>query len=129
MAPPFGSGDAFVGDLQLLVQAMLDAPERNFLITGSLGLIIAASGWFLGLVANRFFSDASLDPIIYDDSAPLPFVAVPGPTHEVSGRGGIRLPLPGLSGLRERLRAAYAPPRPAAPPRDPEVGGPGDGDA
>ena len=34
----FGSGDAFVIDLQMAVLAMLDVPERNFLIAGSLGL-------------------------------------------------------------------------------------------
>ena len=108
----FGSEDPFVGDLQVLVQVMLDVPERNFLIAGSLGLIIAFAGWVLGFVADRLFSDESLDPNAYDTGPTLPFAAVPGPAHELSRRGGLRLP--DLAGLRERLAGL---PRPARPPR------------
>ena len=119
----FGSSDAFVIDLQSTVQAMLDVPERNFLITGSLGLIIAVAGGLLGLISNRFFSDESLDPIAYDDGPTIPFVAVPGPTHELSQRSGFALPrMPDWSGLRERLRAVRVPTRPQPPPDEPEVG-------
>lgn len=117
----FGSDDPFVTDLQVIVQAMLDVPERNFLIAGSLGLIIAVAGRFFGLVADRFFSDESLDPVAYDTGPTLPFAAVPGPTHEQSDRGGLRLPtLAGVSGLLDRLRAAPAPAEPA--PDQLEVG-------
>ncbi len=123
----FGSEDPFLGDLQVIVQAMLDVPERNFLIAGVLGLIIAVAGRLLHWIANAFFSDESLDPIVYDDGPVLPFTAVPGPTHELSGRAGIGLPLPDLSGLRRRLSAlslpARAPSSPANPPGGPEVGG------
>lgn len=124
----FGAEDAFVIDLQLIVQAMLDVPERNFLITGSLGLAIAVAGRACGLLANRFFSDESLDPIAYDDGPIFPFSAVPGPAHELS-RGGIRLPgLPDMSRLRERLGGLSLSSRPAPQPREPEVGGVPDDD-
>ena len=121
----FGSEDPFVGDLQVLVQVMLDVPERNFLIAGSLGLIIAVGGRILGFIANHLFSDESLDPNAYDVGPTLPFTAVPGPSHELSRRGPLRLP--DLAGLRERLAALSRPARPPAPtpapPREPEVGG------
>ena len=65
----FGSEDPFLGDLQVIVQAMLDVPERNFLIAGVLGLIIAVAGRLLHWIANAFFSDESLDPIVYDTSS------------------------------------------------------------
>ncbi len=121
----FGSEDPFVLDLQVLVQIMLDVPERNFLIAGSLGLIIAFAGRVLGIIANQLFSDESLDPNAYDTGPTLPFTAVPGPTHELSRGGGLRLP--GLSGLRQRLSGLSLPARPPAspppPPREPEVGG------
>ena len=127
----FGSSDAFVIDLQSTAQAMLDVPERNFLITGSLGLIIAVAGRLLGLIANRFFSDESLDPNAYDDGPTIPFIAVPGPAHELARREGVRLPtlprMPDWSALRRRLSAVSLPgrlaSRPPRPPREPEVGG------
>ena len=122
----FGSGDPFVVDLQVLVQTMLDVPERNFLIAGFVGLIIAVTGRVLGFIADRLFSDESLDPNVYDVGPTLPFTAVPGPAHELSRREGARLP--DLTGLRRRLGGLVAPaPPPAAPPpptpREPEVGG------
>lgn len=118
----FGSDDAFVTDLEVIVQAMLDVPERNFLVTGAVGLIIAVAGRAFGMVADRFFSDESLDPVAYDTGPALPFSAVPGPTHEQSDRVGIRLSaLPGVSGLLDRLRPVPVesdPGRPEAGPRD-----------
>ena len=122
----FGSEDPFISDLQVIVQAMLDVPERNFLIAGVLGLVIAVAGRAFGLIANRFFSDESLDPLAYDTGPALPFTAVPGPTHEESDREGVRLAsLPGVSALVGRLRSVTAPPRPAPEPaaEEPEVGG------
>ncbi|MCY3603225.1 MAG: hypothetical protein OXH12_09120, partial [Chloroflexi bacterium] len=76
-------------------------------------------------IADHLFSDESLDPNAYDTGPTLPFTAVPGPTHELSRPGGLRLP--GLSGLRQRLSGMSLPSRPPAspapPPREPEVGG------
>lgn len=140
----FGSGDAFIVDLQTIVLAMVDVPERNFLITGVLGLIITLSGWLLGFIADQFFSDESLDPAEYDVGPVLPFTAVPGPAHDLSSRSAFPGPaafrLPTLSGLRSRLPGASRPPRPVPPPalppepevggvREPEVGGLRDEDA
>ncbi len=130
----FGSGDAFIVDLQTIALAMVDVPERNFLITGVLGLIITLSGWLLGLIADRFFSDESLDPAEYDVGPVLPFTAVPGPAHDLSAHPAapsplpFRLPgLPGLSALRDRLAGLAPSSRPGAasppPPPEPEVGG------
>ena len=130
----FGSGDAFVFDLQMAVLAMLDVPERNFLIAGSLGLIIAVSGWLLRLTANAFFPDEALDPLAYDEGPTLPFAAVPGPGYQTARHEGVRLPiLPRLSALKERLRAVSFPTRPSPRPApsapsapsgpEPEVGG------
>lgn len=96
----FGSGDAFVADLQAIVLAMLDVPERNFLITGAIGLAIAAAGWLLGLLARNLAPDAPGDPIGYDAGPALPLTAVPGPAHELARRTGVRLP---------RLRASRPP--------------------
>ena len=133
----FGSSDSFVVDLQSTAQAMLDVPERNFLITGSLGLIIAVAGRLLGLIANRFFSDESLDPNAYDDGPTIPFIAVPGPAHELARTTSVRLPtlprMPDWSALRRRLSAVSLPgrlaSRPPRPPREPEVGGVRDEDS
>ena len=116
----------------MAVQAMLDVPERNFLIAGSLGLIVAVSGWLLRLIANAFFPDESLDPLAYDEGPTLPFAAVPGPGRQLAPEEGVRLPfLPRLSGLTERLRAVSLPARPSPRPApagpepepEPEVGG------
>ena len=104
----FGSDDAFVVDLQLMVQAMLDVPERNFLIVGSVGLIVAVAGRALGLVADRYFSDESLDPRAYDTGPALPFDAVPGPVSDQPARVRRRSSLPDFPALRRRLRAAAA---------------------
>ncbi len=112
----FGGEDAFVVDLQIMVQAMLDVPERNFLIAGSVGLIVTVAGWALGLVADRFFPDESRDPVDYDTGPPLPFTAVPGPAPEQADRARGRLTVPGLSALRGRLRAMIGPARPSPPP-------------
>ena len=88
----FGSGDPFVADLQAIVLAMLAAPERNFLITGVIGLAIAVAGWLLGLIARSLYPRESRDPIGYDTGPALPFTAVPGPAHEHARRGGLRFP-------------------------------------
>ena len=123
----FGSGDVFVIDLQMAALAMLDVPERNFLIAGSLGLAIAFAGWLFRLIANAFFPDESLDPLLYDEGPTLPFAAVPGPSHQLSGRRLVLPALPALSGLLGRVRAVSVPvrlpTRPPASPREPEVGG------
>ena len=80
----FASDDAFVADLQAVVQAMLAVPARNFLIAGSLGLAIAAAGWAFGYAADRLWPEDA--PLAGDEHGPmLPFDAVPGPVVQPPG--------------------------------------------
>ncbi len=111
----FGSSDAFLMDLQTMVQAMLDVPERNFLIVGALGLIVAVAGWLLALVNHFLFREEPLPPMAYDASPVLPLTTVPGPTPPPPPHGGgVTEPLIGAaSALRLRLSRPAEPPPPA----------------
>ena len=82
----FASDDAFVADLQTVVQAMLAVPARNFLIAGSLGLAIVVVGWALGYAAGYLWPEDA--PIAGDEHGPtVPFDAVPGPVVQPPGVG------------------------------------------
>ena len=80
----FASDDAFVADLQTVVQAMLAVPARNFLIAGSLGLAIVVAGWALGYAAGYLWPEDA--PLAGDEHGPtVPFDAVPGPVVQPPG--------------------------------------------
>lgn len=104
----FASDDAFVADLQAVVQAMLAVPARNFLIAGSLGLAIAVAGWALGYAADRLWPEDA--PAAADEHGPtVPFDAVPGPVLQPPGVAPAADPP--WRGLLRRVRLPRVAPR------------------
>ena len=49
-----GGEDVYIEDLRTLAGAILDVPQRNFLIAGALGLAVAVAGPVLGFASRRF---------------------------------------------------------------------------